>query len=131
MPINVPDGYGDVYMFGNVFGPDGNADSFFVSIDLEPVSNDENIWDFGNGIPSGTLWHLNWVHSRAPAEFTTRRPLYDYTPGDTYIYIAGREGASMIDWVAFTNDPDSVDFATFSEVTPAAPGAAVDDFMLF
>lgn len=130
IPISIPNGYGDIFMFGNVFGPDGNADSFFVEIDLPLASNDTTIWDFGNGIPSGILWHLNWVHSRGPAEFTARRPFFDYLPGDTYAYIGGREGASMIDWIAFTNDPDSVDFATFSEVTPVEP-VTVNEFMLY
>lgn len=129
IPIRIPEGYGDIYILGNVFGADGNADSFFVEVDLPLASNDVTIWDFGNGIPSGNLWHLDWVASRAPTS-NDPRPFFDYLPGDTFIYIGGREGASMIDWIGITNDPDSIDLAAFSEVTPVEP-VSVNEFMLY
>ncbi len=129
IPVIIPENYGDLFMFGNVFGPDGNADSFFVSVEFPPENNDEQIWDFGNGIPSGILWHLDWVSSRNPAEFDPR-PFFDFLPGENFIMFSPREGASMIDWIAVTNNPDAVDLATFSEVTPADPGASVTEYML-
>ncbi|MBD3266281.1 hypothetical protein GF373_06390 [bacterium] len=97
-PVNIPAGYGDIYIFGNTLGFDGNSDSFFVAIDGPPENEDTNIWDFG----SGPNWHIDWVNNRADED---PRPFTGFS-GEATIYLANREDSSCLDWIAITNDPD-------------------------
>lgn len=121
-PIIIPEGYGDIYMFGNVRGEDGNSDSFFVDIEFEPVSDNLTIWDSGGG----KSLHRDWVRNRNGED---PRPFFGLTTGENWIYVSGRENSTSFDWIAVTNDP-SIDIDAFVEVEPA-PVTNVAEFMLF
>ncbi len=98
-PINIPAGYGDLYIYGMVRGEDGNSDSFFVDVEFEPVNEDLTIWDCG----SGKSLHIDWVNNRLGED---PRPFVNMTEGENIVYIAPREDSTSIDWFGITNDPD-------------------------
>ncbi len=110
-PINIPAGYGDLFIFGHVRGEDGNSDSFFVDVEFEPINDPLTIWDSGGG----RSLHFDWVKSREPADFDPR-PFFGLTEGENSLFIAPREDSTSIDWLAVTNDP-SIDPAAFDPFT--------------
>ena len=98
-PIDIPAGYGDIYLFGHVRGEDGNSDSFFIDIEFEPISDDLTTWDSGGG----RSLHFDWVNNRLGED---PRPFIGMSEGENTLYIGPREDSASIDWIAVTNDPN-------------------------
>ncbi|MBI1390368.1 MAG: hypothetical protein GC154_18170 [bacterium] len=97
IPVNVPAGYGTVYMFGRVRGEDGNSDSFHLDFGVEPAGDNTSYWASGGG----KSMHYDWVRNNVPED---PRP-FAVEAGVHTLYIGPREDGASIDWVAFTNDP--------------------------
>ncbi|MBI1390367.1 MAG: hypothetical protein GC154_18165 [bacterium] len=115
IPVVIPAGYGETYMFGRVRGEDGNSDSFFIDLGYEPISDNLTIWDSGGG----KSFHYDWVLNRIPED---PRP-FSPDAGEQLLYISPREDSASIDWIAITNDP-SFRTAALDELT----GEIIDPF---
>ncbi len=98
IPFTVPED-GTYYLFGNVRGEDGNSDSWHFDIDIPPDGTDYSRWN----VESPKAFELDWVEQEDPSQ--DPRP-FELTAGEHYMYLAGREDSSSMDWIAITNNPN-------------------------
>ncbi len=120
-PLMIPED-GTYYLFGNVRGEDGNSDSWHFDIDIPPDGTDFSRWNIENA----KEWELDWVEQEDPSN--DPRP-FELTAGEHFIYLAGREDSSSIDWIAVTTNPD-IDLDSFDpEAQFIASRSLSDDFL--
>jgi acyl-CoA thioesterase I len=86
----------DYYIWGRVFAPTIDEDSFYLTVD---DSQDTITWD---------LWqHENWYWEEV-ADRTLGRMSFHFNPGKHYINFITREEGSRVDKIVITNDPDFI-----------------------
>ena len=89
---------GDYVVWGKIYHPDGNSDSFFVSVDR----GYESTWDFPRASRD------NWEWDEVSDRYGYDPIIYTLAPGLHTLKIRFREEGARIDKILITNDMNFV-----------------------